>query len=135
MKKAILVDIDGTLSVLNGRNPFKYNEAGSDTLNKPIADLVNLYKNAGYSVILLTGREDYSRRVTEDWLLRHGIDYEVLFMRPSGDYCKSTTLKRRIYEENIAPHYEVELVLEDFDKNIIMFNELGLPTLKVTWTS
>lgn len=56
---AIIVDIDGTLSKRAAcRGPFDYNLVGLDNPHLDIFELVNLYHNAGYIILVLSGRED-----------------------------------------------------------------------------
>ncbi len=40
---------------------------------------------SGHDVVLLTGRPERWRPDTEAWLAEHGVDHELLVMRPRGD--------------------------------------------------
>lgn len=38
---AIICDIDGMLSLMNGRGPFEYHRVNEDLPNNPVVDLIN----------------------------------------------------------------------------------------------
>jgi len=41
LPKAIICDLDGTLSLLNGRDPYIASECDKDKLNEPVANLIS----------------------------------------------------------------------------------------------
>ena len=66
--KAIICDCDGTLCLLNGRDPFDFESAENDLLNKPVANLIKMYKNAGNKILIVSSREEKFQSLTETWL-------------------------------------------------------------------
>ena len=64
-KRAIIVDIDGTLALMGGiRTPHEYDKVHLDKPNKPIIDLVHLMYNANkhkdLTIFIFTGRMNVS---------------------------------------------------------------------------
>ena len=137
-KKAIICDLDGTLALLNGRDPFDPSTAHNDLLNEPVANIIKVYNNQtlfAIDLFLITGRYDMYRPQTIKWLEKHGIThYKALYMRNTGDNRKDTVVKRELYEKYIKNDYDVLFVLEDRDQVVHMWRkELGLTCLQVEY--
>ncbi len=132
MPKAVICDLDGTLALMNGRNPFDASSCENDLLNVPVNRVLENYRKLGYKIILLSGRQDQFREQTERWLLQHGVGYEVLLMRKFKDNRKDSIIKREIFEEHIRGTYFIELVLDDRNQVVDMWrDELRLPCFQV----
>ena len=115
----VIFDLDGTLA--DGRHrlhllPTKdYDKTESwtefnlasvaDTPFQNNIDLCNTLVRGGWKVIVLTGRSDVARAVTEHWLDKHFVLYHELVMRSQSDNRKDTVIKeeylRSIGLENI----------------------------------
>jgi len=134
--KVILCDIDGTLALLGERDRFDPT-TGEDTLNYPIANILQVYDNQQVipvELILITGREDKYRIATEEWLKKHKIThYKKLLMRRTSDFRKDFVVKKELYEKEIKNNYDVLFVLEDRDQVVKMWRELGLTCLQVAY--
>jgi hypothetical protein len=103
---AWIVDIDGTLALNNGtRGPFEYHRVSEDDSCPVIRELVTLLFNAGYSILICSGREAVGncRSDTQAWLREHEIPYTNLFMRAEGDYRKDSVVKLEILDNYILP--------------------------------
>lgn len=130
--KAVVVDVDGTLCLMDGgRGPYEYDKCGQDKANPAVVELVQVLEKAGYAIVLASGREDTCRRETVDWMLAHGVPFSELFMRAAKDYRDDREVKAEIYHEHIEEHYAVAFVLDDRDKVVTMWRELGLTCLQV----
>ena len=68
---AIIVDLDGTLAILNSRGPFEWENVENDNLNQPIAELMVMYQKNGYKTIILSGRDEVASEKTIQWLNHH----------------------------------------------------------------
>jgi predicted kinase len=130
LPKCIIVDIDGTLALINGRNPYDDTLVHTDKVNERVADIVNNYR-PDYTVFIVSGRQDSCKEVTEKWLRDNHIIYNSLLMRKSGDTRKDSIIKQEIYEEHIKDKYFVEFVLDDRDQTVQMWREQGLLCLQV----
>lgn len=127
---AILVDMDGTLALLNGRNPFDASTCEQDLPNKPVLDTVLVWQEKT-QIIIISGRTDDCRFQTERWLEKHGVKYNALYMRKTGDYRKDSIIKEELYGENIANKYNVRFVLDDRQQVVDMWRSLGLTVFQV----
>lgn len=128
----LICDIDGTLALLNGRNPYNASTCNNDMLNGPIAGILLTYqKSEDCHILLVTGRYEKYRPETENWLWFHGIHGYALFMRPDGDNRKDYELKREIYERHILGRYTILFALDDRAQSVALWRFLGLTCLQV----
>ena len=79
MMKTIICDIDGTI--------FKYSwplagllEESPVELLPGVLETINRWESSGHKIILMTGRRESFRQITEDALVKHGIPFDMLIM-------------------------------------------------------
>jgi hydroxymethylpyrimidine pyrophosphatase-like HAD family hydrolase len=140
----VIIDIDNTLCLNNKRFELAKKENGKtdwdiahnpelveqDEPNFPMIDLAHKYKRDGLKIIIITGRPESIREVTELWLLKYHIVYNALYMRTERDhYIKADILKRKIYETYIKE--KVFCAYDDDQRIIDMWVSLGIPSFKV----
>lgn len=131
LPKAILVDIDGTLSHMNyNRGPFDWDRVDEDDVDEFIKETVNLLASR-YKVIVLSGRDSICRGKTQSWLRAKGIHHDGLLMRAEGDKRSDDIVKREIVENYVLPYYYVVAVFDDRPKVCRMWRKIGLKTLQV----
>jgi hypothetical protein len=82
-------------------------------------------------IILVSGRMEKNREVTETWLIKNLIHHTALFMRPTDDIRNDTIVKQEIYEREIKGKYNVLFVLDDRDRVVRMWRDQGLKCLQV----
>ena len=132
---AIVCDLDGTLALLNGRDPYNAATCSQDLLNAPVAGIVQLYAALGVTILFTSGREDRYREQTIYWLRDHGFDtvdsHCFLFMRDNGDNRRDAVVKREIYEREIRGKYNVLFALDDRNRIVELWRSLGLVCLQV----
>lgn len=126
---AILCDIDGTLALFGDANPYE-RDFSKDSLNSPVRDILYQFKDT-HKVILLSGRMDKFREVTEDWLTCNGVPFHQLHMRKTDDVRKDYLIKRELYGEHISGKYNVKFVIDDRLQVCRMWHELGLNLFRV----
>lgn len=132
LPKAIICDLDGTLALLNGRDPFNAEGCENDLLNVPVANTVKTYAELGYKILLFSGRKQMHQPNTERWLAKHNIPYHLLVLRSDTDNRKDAFIKREIFEQHAAGKYRIEFVLDDRDQVVNMWrDELKLPCYQV----
>jgi len=129
-----IVDIDGTIALKGDRAPYGFDKVEEDKPNEAIIDII-CSLTSGFAnmtgLIFVTGRPEACKESTTRWLSLH-VDYSpILFMRPDGDNTPDDELKKRIYQEEIEPHYNVLAVFDDRDKVVKMWRSLGLTCLQV----
>lgn len=131
---AIIVDIDGTLAHIpeGGRSHYDYTKVSGDVVDLPIKHLVQAFETySACDVIIVSGREDTCWDDTADWLKANGIPSNALFMRKAKDYRNDTIVKYEIFDEFIRNEYRVLFVLDDRDRVVKMWRDLGLKCLQV----
>lgn len=127
---AVICDIDGTLAHMVNRSPYdptKYlDDEKDDFVHWAFARL-----SEGARRIIMSGRDEDYRNDTVTWLANHGITYDFLYMRPSGDKREDSIVKRELYEKHIKNNYDVRCVLDDRNRVVKMWREQGLKCLQV----
>jgi predicted kinase len=134
LPKALICDLDGTLALLNGRNPFDAALCESDILNKPVAKVLNTFQDLGYKILFLSGRKEEHKPHTLRWLAQHNITFDVLELRKTDDSRMDAIVKKELFETHIANKYYVEFVLDDRNQVVDLWrNELGLTCFQVNY--
>lgn len=144
-RKAIIVDVDGTLALRTNRSPFDYEKACGDNAEFRMCRIIKslIESDDMYEVFFLTGREDIGecRRITAEWIHNHVYrkqghngflpkDNWTLLMRSEGDHRSDEVVKKEIWEEKIKPWYDVVAVFDDRDRVVKMWREQGLLCLQ-----
>lgn len=124
------VDIDGTLAHMHDRSPYDWSKVGNDMVDIPIAWLTSILFRS-VSVILVSGRDASCHKETQDWLAKNSICYTKLIMRKEGDNRPDEVVKEEIFNEHIRGNYNVRFVLDDRNKVVDMWRQLGLKCLQV----
>lgn len=136
--RSILVDIDGTLALRNGRGPFDWAKVSTDLPNEPIVQLVENLAWQGYHVVFMSGRKDTGdcRKDTIQWLKDNlsflkQTDVPELYMRHEDDGRSDDDVKYELFDWHIRNHYDVAWVIDDRDRVVKMWREIGLTCLQV----
>lgn len=114
-------DLDGTLTEgPKDRSPFEWHKVGNDDINLGVAKILDGVRVIDDTkIFLFSGRSDVCRSETEEWLERHDIEYDALFMRPDGrvdehgNQVKDTVIKSELIEEHIKGQYNVLFWMDD----------------------
>ena len=132
LPKAIICDLDGTLSIIGNRSPFDGSKCEFDLPNEPIVAMVKQYKKLGVAILLLSGRDGKYMPETKRWLEKYEVEYDALWMRAEDDKRKDSIIKKELFEQNIKENYCIEFVLDDRDQVVDLWrNDLNLPCLQV----
>jgi predicted kinase len=128
----IIVDIDGTLAHMNGRDPYDGSLVHTDIFDSIIGELASLWAGANKcKLFVLSGRDAKYLGVTDDWLTANDFDYDALWMRPEGDTRNDAVVKDELFEKHIAGKYNVDFVLDDRNRVVEMWRAKGLRVLQV----
>lgn len=143
MKKAIIVDLDGTLCDVEHRvefvkmNPINWKEFNERMIHDPIIhwclELIIAMKKQGYQILFVTGRGEDYREHTETWLKKNQVNYDLLLMRAIGDFREDDDVKESLYRENIERNYQVLFVVDDRQSVVKRWRELKLICLQCDW--
>lgn len=137
----LLVDLDGTLCLLNGRNPYDASTCDQDLVNEPVKMVIKaLYWDGDVKrIIFMSGREDKYREPTMRFLMDTmkgnlgGVPFD-LHMRKTDDKRKDSIVKRELFDAHIHGKYNPVLVLDDRSVVVDMWRkELGLPCFQVAY--
>lgn len=139
LPRAIIVDLDGTVALANGRGYVGREQAKAvdDLPNQPIVDLVRRYWKDGYQVIFMSGREREYAPETVTWIERtfQGIKLSqspfLLYMRRTGDFRADDVVKKELFDEYVKDSFYIEFVLDDRNQVVRLWREMGLTTLQV----
>jgi predicted kinase len=140
LRKAIMVDIDGTLALSETRNVYDGSRLYEDTPFAHVVTLVKLLMGSGHELILMSGREDKWRDETLRWLKdKVGVEPYALtnpdgyafYMRKTGDGRPDTVVKKELYEAHVKGKYDVRYVIDDRPCVCAMWRDLGLVVLQL----
>ena len=130
--KAVIFDVDGTLAHNNGkRGYFDWNKVYVDVVDEKIRETLNVFKNSGYKIIIVTGRDGSCEQLTKNWLKTNNIHFDQIFMRQEDDYRKDTIIKKEIYNDYIKDNFNVLGVFDDREKVCDLYRSLGLKVFQV----
>jgi hypothetical protein len=143
-RKAILVDLDGTLSNSSARKHFVerpkgekkdfesfYDQLSEDYPNWWCLDLVKKF-NEDHKILLVTGRPSKPKifQDTLDWLKTYEVEFDFIQFRLDGDFRPDHEVKKEIFLSQIQPFYEVIFCLDDRKQVVDMWRSLGLTCLQ-----
>lgn len=134
LPQAIIVDIDGTLADMsgNGRSPYDYTRVDEDDVIENVANIIRRLYHSGVTVIVMSGREDYCREKTEQWLSKKaGVVFDHLYMRKTDDGRKDSIVKYELFDQNVRNNFNVIGVFDDRKQVAYMWEEIGLTLFKV----
>lgn len=135
---AAVVDIDGVLS--DAANRQHYLEAprrdwqgffaacGDDEVIEEVKVLLDLL-HPSLRIVLLTARPERVHHLTEAWLRHYEIRWDLLIMRPRGDYDLSREFKQATIGDLRAFGFDLRLGIEDDRRNVDMMRREGIPCL------
>lgn len=136
--KAVIFDIDGTLASMGDRSPYDLEKLNTDTPNKMVILLAQMFKAQGYKIITVSGRESGTKdepkkyyNSTIDWMHKHGAPTDEHFQRKQGDQRKDDIVKEEIFWRDIAHKYNVKLAVDDRNQVVEMWRRLGIECWQV----
>lgn len=147
LAEAIIFDVDGTLCDV--RSVRHHVERPSDTLrfrpnfnrfhsesiycpaHEQVVRLLNRAREAGYVILVVTGREEKWSFLTSTWLSEWSISYDELIMRPARDNRSDAIVKAEI-EREISKRFNARLAVDDREDIIEVWQRAGIATCRVS---
>lgn len=140
MKKYVICDLDGTLALIDHRRhlaleggfkSFEYHlNIQEDKPNTNLIAILDELVYSGHKIILLSGRRDSTKEVTEEWLERYEVLYHYLFMRSSDDSRDDKIVKKELLDQVLETlritKDDILCVFDDRNKVVQMWREEGL---------
>ena len=135
---AAVIDLDGVLSDAASRQHYLeaprqdwrafFDACGEDPVIEEVRVLLELL-DRDLRVVLLTARPGRIHHLTEAWLRHYRIRWDLLLMRPYGDYDQSREFKRASVGDLRRYGFELRLAIEDDRRNVAMFRDEGVACL------
>jgi predicted kinase len=133
LPRAIMCDLDGTLALLNGRNPYDASTCENDVPNMSVVSCVEAMYKMGHKIIFMSGRDAKHMAPTVKFIEKHlSIPYE-LYMRPTGDQRRDSIVKKELFDKHVAGKFFIEFVLDDRDQVVEGWRNMGLSTFQVNY--
>lgn len=129
LPRAYIVDIDGTLAIMNGRNPFDWDLVDTDLPNNCVIETVRELGRTN-KIIIMSGRDGAARTKTIEWLQKWNVPVDEFYMRKTGDMRKDYEVKKELYE-NVKDRYAIVGVFDDRPQVVRLWKELGLQVFDV----
>jgi hypothetical protein len=137
----VLFDIDGTLANIAHRraslekNPPDWKafnaEMGNDIPNASVVSLYKVLWNANsYELILVTGRNECSRALTEQWLTWNEIPFSRLLMRADHDFRADHVIKEELLDLLLAEGKQIAFAVDDRQQVVDMWRRRGITCLQ-----
>ena len=144
MNKWIIFDLDGTLADIEDRRQLCTKENGKmdwdeffdpinislDQPNQPVINTLLAFVEAGYRIAIFSGRSASTLHATKEWLREHGINWDILKMRPERNFRPDEQLKLE-WLNDMDWKDNVEMVFDDRQKVVDMWREIGLTCAQV----
>lgn len=140
-KKAIIIDLDGTICNLthrlhyiqNGNRDYDafHEECAYD---EPIDDIIAVVQSlrdrfGKDAIVFVTGRGEQCREATINWLEHYVGDFGALYMRQLNDFRKDVIIKEEILEDMVEDGYDPWLALDDREDIVRLWRDNGIKTL------
>lgn len=137
----IVLDIDNCIADDKWRIP-RINWAAQDPLNRyhdyhslsafDNAHNHDLYINTRCDIVIFTARPIMYRALTEEWLRRHGVGYQLLMMRDMDDHSPSVELKRKqlmaLFSNTDIRAGDIVGAFDDRPDVVEMYSVFGIPS-------
>jgi len=143
--KVIVCDLDGTLcDVEHRRHHVRPTEEGAkknwkaffdgipdDPINQWCADIIRNFEQIGAAnTVFCSGRDDNQRKMTVEWLTKHGFDTQPLYMRNRHDSRQDSIVKENILDFELLTRYEPYFMIDDRKQVVEMWRRRGFVCLQ-----
>jgi hypothetical protein len=139
-RAAVIVDMDGTLCDVNtvlhlqaepdGFTAF-HEAAAHCQPNPAVVDWCLGYHSRGHEILIVTGRDAWTRDMTAGWLSEHlPAPTAGLYMRRDGDFRSNTDIKREIHSQ-LTVRYDIRAAIDDEPAVLALWQEIGIPVAMV----
>lgn len=139
-KTAVIVDMDGTLCDVStvvhlqaepdGFTAF-HHACAQCPPNEAVVEWCVEQHGRGHAILIVTGRDAWSRELTERWLSEHlPVPIAGLHMRAGNDYRSNAAIKREIHSR-LARTFDIYAAIDDDPEIVGLWQEIGIPVALV----
>lgn len=139
-QRAVIVDMDGTLCDVTAVVHLQAEPDGFTAFHhacaecpphRAVVEWCVEHHGRGHAILVLTGRDDWSRELTEQWLSEHlPIPIAGLHMRGDGDFRSNVAIKREIHSQ-LAQMFDIRAAIDDDPEIVGLWQEVGIPVAMV----
>lgn len=131
LQKAAVFDIDGTLAhMLDLRGPFDWKKVGVDKVDLVVAEIMSMYRTAGYAIIVMSGRDGVCEPETRQWLKDNNLEYDYLFMRAPNDQRNDGIVKQELFMDKVDGNFNVHVCFDDRNRVVDRWRAMGIKCLQ-----
>jgi hypothetical protein len=137
----LVCDVDGTVADLTHRRVYVATKPKNwpafektmhlDTPIPHVIRAVNVLFDAGWKVVMATGRGAQNREVTVKWLADNGVPYHFMYTRAFKDSRRDDIVKSEILDQMRADGHYPTVTFDDRDQVVQMWRDRGLPCVQV----
>ena len=146
--KTVIFDLDGTIALIDDRRKiatkpdgkinwdvfFNPDNISFDLPNLPVIQVLKMFKQEGFKIVILSGRLDNTKDATKRWLILNGVPFDVLQMRPNTNNFKfvpDDDLKQHWLDTMFTDKNDIFAVFDDRQKVVDMWRSNGLTCFQV----
>lgn len=135
----IIVDIDGTIAHMgNKRSPYDESKVYLDDPDWEVMNTIQCEFDMDTKrtrIIVMSGRHETCREMTEQWLQKHAFTYHHLYMRGADDNRGDDIVKYELYMKHVfGTGKRVVKVFDDRNRVVAMWRKLlGLKVMQVAY--
>lgn len=146
--KTVIFDLDGTIALIDDRRKiatkpdgkinwdvfFNPDNISFDLPNLPVIQVLKMFKQDGFKIVILSGRLDNTKDATKRWLILNGVPFDVLQMRPNTNNFKfvpDDDLKQHWLDTMFTDKNDIFAVFDDRQKVVDMWRSNGLTCFQV----
>jgi len=100
-------------------------------VDESVRDTVQDIHAAGVRLVVMSGRDEVCRPETTEWLARHGIPWDELHMRPTGDQRSDWMVKDALVRAHIQGRFHIRYCLDDRQQVVDHYRAIGLKVFQV----
>lgn len=130
----VIFNVDGTLAHKGDRSPFDWAKVAEDIIDWSTVAALQAYRAAGATIIICTGRDEICEDETRDWLIRHNIKFDKLFIRKHKDMRPDWVVKEEMWRE-ISEDYYISGMFDDRLQVVRRARALGLKVFNVEYNN
>lgn len=135
-RKAVIIDVDGTVAKMNGRKPYEWHKVGEDLPRQATICMVQGMIEEGNTPIFMSGRDGVCKDLTYKWLLHNIMEWYLpedggfhLFMRSEGDMRPDYVVKKELFDKYVRNNFNVVAAIDDRKSILELWTQLKIPNI------